>query len=161
MGASTQLSRHLGKPAKASISSHLWRYIMPRLGNQLKDIETNIEPVPEAQYDGVLTVEDAVSKKGSPMVVFTFKLEGGDYNGREIQDFCTLVKKDGGVNVAGLRQIKRIAEPLVGERCNSDDFDTAELDQMPCTAFIKQEGYTADDGGERMGNRLARMIGPR
>ncbi len=132
---------------------------MPRLGNQLKDISTVIEAMEEGPQRAILTVKDQLSKAKSPMVVFTFKIDGGDYNGREISEFATLVKKDGTPNVAGLRQIKRYAEPLVGERASEDDFDTAELDQMACDIYVKQEPY--DDAGEqRMGNRVARVIGP-
>ena len=133
---------------------------MPRLGNLLKDISTSISPVDEAEYTALVTVEETVSKKsGVPMLVFTFKIQGSEFDGRDIMEYCTMQTKMGEVNEAGLRSIKRICEPIVGSRVDEDDFDTEEINNTEVTIYVVNQPYTDNTGVEQMGSRLGRVIG--
>jgi len=136
---------------------------MPRIGNILQDVSTTIEPIEEGEYIAQMTITEEVSKSsGVPMLVFLFKIDGGDFDKREVREYCTMQTKTGEANEAGLRSIKRICEALAGEdRVNDPDFDTEEINNTTVNIFVKNAPFTDKNSGkEQMGSALGRVLGP-
>ena len=133
---------------------------MPRLGNLLKDISTTISPVDEGEYRAVVTVVETLSNKSKlPMLTFTFKIQGSDFDGREVLEYCVMETKTGEVNDAGLRSIKKVCEPVFGERVDEDDFDTDEINSVEVNIYVVNEQYIDKSGLEQTASRLGRVIG--
>jgi len=135
---------------------------MPRLGKMLQDVETTIAQLPDDKYIVELKFEDTKSKRtGSSMIVMTCKVLGGDFDGRELSEYYTYLKADGTSNDAGLRGLKRVMVPLLGEEVvEGEDFDPCEHTGLQAEVYIKGDTYPDEITGDPVQtNRIARVLG--
>lgn len=135
---------------------------MPRLGADLREISTE-RNLPTTggglTYTAVMTTEDKQSKKGKDMTVITYTIQGGDFDGFEILSYHVLEKDDGSFNKVGAAALKRELQPVVGDRVNSDDFDTNEVNDLLVTIMLKKDSFKDDDNEVVETVKLKRVIG--
>lgn len=126
---------------------------MPKIGNLLKDISTNRPALPDGEYHFSLTVEDVTSRKGDPMVHFTFTVDIGESKGYEVHEYY-VYQRNGEMDEETLRKLKRRSKKLVGDRCNEDDFDTAEMSGLTGLMNLVQREDTDEEENPIMVNRI-------
>lgn len=137
---------------------------MPKLGASLADISMKVEPItPGAHRARIAEAKMGKSKNNVPMVTLTYELTEGDFKGRKLSDYFTTQTKEGQVNEAGLRGLKRIIAATLGEdRAEADDFDTDELVGADVEVVVKQENYTDPDTDETsIQNKVKKVIAAR
>lgn len=133
---------------------------MPRLGEALRDISTEVRVPDDGRYTAELSVTDTKSKKSKKdMTVFTFKVIGTEFDGLEvIERFVTEGDQPGSYNERGLRGLKKMAMAVVGDRVNDPDFDTAELDGTLVEILVKRDSYEDEDTKEEVPQARVKLI---
>ncbi len=135
---------------------------MAKLGEQFRDLSTEVQLPPKGEYVCELTVEDKKSKKGKAMTVATYKISGGDFDGFTMNDYFTLETDTGAFNEAGNRNLKRMCAAVLGEeRVADEDFDTEEVNGTLVRVFVKEDSFVDEDTGETVqSRRVKRVFGP-
>lgn len=111
-------------------------------------------PVPEGEYVlSIVSVEEAQSKRGYPMVKCVCRVEEGEHVGAQIYHYVTFLPSGApGAGIA-IHFLKCLGEPW--EEMESLNVDPDHWIGKKLKAFVIQETYKKPDGSESKSNKIS------
>lgn len=129
---------------------------MAKLGSLIHGVDETKPYIEDGTYPAVVTAKEVLSKGSRiPSIQLITEFEGGD---KVLTDTFALYTKEGDLNEASVRRLKKRLRPIMGDRVDAEDFDSSEVDRINAMATVKQESWQDDDGEEQTSPRVKRYL---
>ena len=135
---------------------------MPLLPTSLTEISTEFPVLAAGTYPARI-VESTMGKSSKSqvdMLILQYEVRDEENNLTvKIWEYYTFQTREGKVNEAGLRQLKRLIVALFGEdTANDPNFDTDNLKDLDCQVVVKQVTEKNQNDEDELRNRITRVM---